>query len=171
MTAPHSIQGDHLPSQIWQPSSLPRRFPSRSIGENDRNDDDVSWILQYSRVFKIEYEEAQVFNVTTYQPSLSQQQKETISGLDYPAIDIGRSKREPWSMLDRISFNIWLITEFRHHTPCHETHIGMLKLICNCVVNAASEEATTLIQKFIASLTRILSSKALDILQNSGQAH
>lgn len=108
---------------------------------------DVPWIIQYSRVFRVEYEKSQDFNFQSYEPHVRDEQKKTLFAFTHPGIkDSGRTICD---IIETIRSNIKLIPKAFPPYHSHSCQLAIIKLLYNCNVPATSVEANSLIHSLL----------------------
>ena len=123
--------------RITHPSSM------HELKGSDVDVCDIPWIIQYSRVFKVEYEKCQNFNFQSYEPHVRDEQKKTLFAFTHPGIkDSGRTVGD---IIETIRSNIKLIPKAFPPYYSHSCQLAIIKLLYNCNVPATSVEATSLI--------------------------
>ncbi|MCJ1470891.1 hypothetical protein MMC07_009539 [Pseudocyphellaria aurata] len=124
---------------------LPCRISHPSILHDYEGEDvdicGVPWVVQYSRVLKVKYQELQVFSVPSYEPCLSEAQSQALFVFASPAII--SSERSVTNIVKTIRKNM---TRVQTVNPpiCR---LGVLKLLYNCHVPATSTEVTSLMDQ------------------------
>lgn len=127
--------------RITHPSSM------HELKGSDVNVCDVPWIIQYSRVFKVEYKKSQDFNFQSYEPRVRDEQKKTLFAFTHPGIkDSGRTVCD---IIETIRRNIKLIPKAFPPYHSHSCQLAIIKLLYNCNVPATSVEATSLIHSLL----------------------
>ena len=108
---------------------------------------DVPWIIQYSRVFKVEYEKSQEFNFQSYEPRVRDEQKKTLFAFTHPGIkDSGRTVCD---IIETIRSNIKLTPKAFPPYHSHSCQPAIIRLLYNCNIPATSVEATSLIHSLL----------------------
>jgi hypothetical protein len=132
-------------SRISHPSSLQR------YADDELDVCGVPWIIQYSRVFKVEYidNRDQSFDICTVHPLQMKKQMEGELFFSFEQyLDIAESERTVSDMVSTIRSNIRHISKLfpPYLTGCQ---LGVVKLLYNCNISATSPETTLLLSQLI----------------------
>lgn len=103
----------------------------------------VPWVIQYSRVFKVEYEHRKELTLTSYEQRLSQTQKDNLISFHYPNIE--QSGRTVEEMILTLCNNLEYAKNVIGgvlHAPL-DFPIAVLKLFYNCNLCPLLEETTS----------------------------
>ncbi|KAK3361011.1 RNA dependent RNA polymerase-domain-containing protein [Lasiosphaeria ovina] len=108
----------------------------------------VPWIIQYSRVFKVEYQQVQDFNPRSFTPRLGKERKELLSWFEAPRIET--SRRRTKDIANTVRTNLSRIATI---IPRY-CQVGVAQLLYNCNIAATSDKTTIFLENLISSIKK-----------------
>lgn len=123
----------YLDARISHPSLSGLSYHSNEVAG-------VSWVIQYSRVVKVEYEKREEFSFASYKPRLGQTQKDTLICSRHA---IEQSTRTIDEMMLTLRNNLESIKYQFRNQRCPDCQIAVLKLFYNCNVCPLLQEAAS----------------------------
>ncbi|KAJ3531258.1 hypothetical protein NM208_g8957 [Fusarium decemcellulare] len=155
-----------IAARISHPSTLQRHT------DEDLDVCRVPWIIQYCRVFKVEYSSHQDFNPDSAWPIIQKEQRNPWSCFEDPGIP--QSKRTAADMAKTLRSNLEHVSRIfpSHLTGCQ---LGVAKLFYNCSIPATSPATKDFLNQIVSEglpqHSRQFSEKLHRMFERTGTSH
>ena len=164
----HSVEAEASFAKATGTQYVRSRISHPSITQHVKDSElgvcSVPWMIQYSRVYKIEYEPTQNFDLASYKSCLTDLQKSELISFHHPRIndsersfaDLSRALRSNLDELFRLCCN------FSDTLTCQ---LSVLRLLYNCNLSATSAEAESVMEQ-LQTLDKYLTRNPRQLCEN-----